>query len=233
MIALLVCLLQESLLTDPEIDDMKEDLEEKDHQLMEKQKTLEQYTKEQVMLKLSCAGLRKSLQQISEEVRDKIAEVKTKEKDRDISQKEAVSLEVFRELLEREVDSLDSELEGASFFVTRNINERLEQNQRQLRNVAEMLSRRRSHVSDLAEQLKTAEGALRVAKERVVQLNEEWFQESSKIVSKSQQMHQLKRVMDQIKGRVMVRAGGIDQLLQQKMAARNKPRPPVFQVRKF
>ena len=212
---------------------MKEDLEEKDHQLMEKQKTLEQYTKEQVMLKLSCAGLRKSLQQISQEIKDKISEAKTKEKDRDTSQKETASLEVFRELLEREVDSLESELEGASYFVTRNINERLEQSQTQLKNAAEMLTRRGTHLSDLAEQLKTTEGALRVAKGRVVQLNEEWFQESSQVVSKSQQIHQLKRVMDQIKGRVMVRAGKIDQLLQQKMAARNKPRPPVFQVRKY
>ena len=228
---LLFLTLQELLLADPDVDDMKEDLEETDHQLVEKQKMLEQYDKERVLLKLSCTSLKKSFCQTFQEINSEISEINRMEEERDTIQNEMASLKVFCEMLESEVNSIESELEGASYFTIRTIGARVQQRKTELKNVQVMTIRRKNRLCELTEELKSTKDALLVAKKRIVQLNEEWLQESGQVMSKSQQIHQLKRVMDQMRGRVMMKAARIDQLLQQKMAARNKPQPPVFQVR--
>ena len=221
---------QESLLADPDIDDLKEDLEEKDHEFAEKQRTLEQYEREQTMFILSCKEIRKNFLKISQEIKGKVAELKKNREEREANQSEMATMEAFKELLEKEVEALENELEGASYFSTRNISSKIQQQQKQLQKVEEMTSRRETGIHDLSEKLKSAEGALRSMKVQVLQLKEEWFQEIAQILSKSQQIHQLKRVMGQLNRRVVGKARQIDQTLQQRMAAKSKPQRPVFQV---
>lgn len=221
---------QESLLTDPDVDDLREDLEEKDHQFAEKQKTLEQYNRERTMLRLSCKDSRKSFLKISQELKDGVSEVKRLKEEKEKNHSEISTMEVFQDLLEKEVEALEDELGGASYFTARSVTVKIQERQTQLQKIEEMTSSRETCLLELTEKLKSTEGALRGLKNQALQLKEKWFQEGSQIVSKSHQIHQLKRVIDQLRGRIAMKARAIDQLLQQRMAARNKPQRPVFQV---
>ena len=222
---ILVCN-QESILGELEFSDLQEIFEEKDHELMEKEKVLESYLKERKFMVLSIVQLASTFEVVAKE-----AAILTKEKTA-LGEK----LRSFR----NEILAIDSCLvlskqetnqkqDGLSDGIHQ-LGERAQHLQTHLSTFQDMKLGREKSALEAMNELKKNEHALEAVKKRVLVLQEILLRESAQLTSKSQQIHQLKRILGQINARIKAESCSLDRLLQQRIAARNKPQPPVFQV---
>ena len=217
---------QESLLGELEFSDLQEIFEEKDHELMEKRKVLENYLKERKFMALSIVQLASTFEAMAKEVAALAKEKTTLGEKLKSLRNEIIAIESFLVLNKQE-----SELkqDGGSID-THQLGEELQHLQAHMKTFQDMKIEREKRALEVMNELRKNENDLEAVRNRALVLQKILFQESAQLASKSQQIHQLKRIIGQIHARIKTESCSLDRLLQQRIAARNKPKPPVFQV---
>ena len=205
---------------------MQEIFEEKDHELMEKRKVLESYLKERKFLEMSIVQLASTFDIMAKEVAQ-LAKEKTRLGENLKSLRdEILAIDSVLVLNNKEGDFTLDEVSAD----TTELEERLQHLQAHIKTFQDIKLEREKSALQVMNQLKKRDNDLESVKNRALVLQEILFRESAQLASKSQQIHQLKRILSQIHARINKESCSLDRLLQQRIAARNKPKPPVFQV---
>lgn len=205
---------------------MQEIFEEKDHELLEKRKVLESYVKERKFMDLSNTQFASTFEVMAKEAATLTKEKTTLGEKLRLLRNEILAVDSCLLLSRQESDEKQDELcDGIH-----QLEERVQHLQTHSNTFQDMKLERERSALETMNELKKNEYSMEAVKNRALALQEILFRESAQLVSKSQQIHQLKRIIGQIHAKIKTESSSLDRLLQQRIAARNKPQPPVFQV---